>query len=157
MLVLHSSGFKLLYEQENLMNRFLLMAGFLAQFLYDAVCPQTPLKVLRVIHRIPLFVLRFNETVLCDLFHRPKRYLAVMLMLFSLCTMTLLLFFLLLHACCFCRSWSGPVCGMSGLCYIDTCIHGHTWINTAQSRFGIHLSSVDKCLGCFTGEQHHAD
>lgn len=30
--------------------------------LYVAPCPQMPLKVLGVIHRIPLFVLRFNKT-----------------------------------------------------------------------------------------------
>lgn len=128
MLVLQGSGVKSLHEQENLMSRFLLMPGSLAPF-----C--TVLCALRCCWRClewftgSLSVLGFNEMERIVWFvpsfkDVPSNSVNAFL---SLCTMTLLLFSVMMCLfCCFWSSQSGPVCKVSGPCYTDTCIHGLT-------------------------------
>lgn len=111
--------------------------------------PQAPQEeVLGVrIHRIPLFVFKCNETEKNVWFaHVPRNSVNAFL---SLCSM----FF-----CCYVPAFSAAFRqGHFVRCLFCATRHLHTWINTAQSRLEVPFSCVGKCLGCFTGEQRHAD
>lgn len=83
------------------------------------MAPQAALEeVLGVIHRIPLFVFRCNETGKIVWFAPsfkdvPRNSVNTFL---SLCSMTLLRFSLFM-CLFFCSSQAEPVCEVSGLCY----------------------------------------
>ena len=143
MLVLQGSVVKSLHEQGNLMSRFLLVAGSLAQFCMVLCALRRHWRCLEwFTGSLSLCSGLMRRRELFDLFHRSKMYLAIVLMLFSLSAQWHFYFFLLLCACCFCSSQSGPVCEVSGLCYINTCIHGLTQFKADLGYISVVWASV---------------